>query len=366
MRVSEKSGKRTSKSSSLKYQKLILADKKCNDVEAVIFGTEIDARENTLEVFHTYYISNAYVKKTAPPFDKKRDYKYSWTLNSRTEIKEIQTEDNQISAPNYDFIPFSGLHTPKEFNKPIDILAIALKMKPPKEVNSPYGLHTIQEIYLIDESFKPVCLTMWGHKVHDECLQIAEVIEDRPIILGSKLIVQTKRGLSLSSRDTSTFKINPQLPEAEALKEWAESNETEIKSAIVNCLTYESSPKSFVGLHEIVTNIQISELTKNLQLNENFYYMSCDACNKKIDLYDRDEKIICDKPTCGQEGFSTPRAIAYVELDDNTKSLSAVMFADIVEKIFSCNAAQLMNYTVEVNTAALSTLPYSIYQRKNG
>ncbi|KAM6543252.1 hypothetical protein CsatB_007699 [Cannabis sativa] len=237
-------------------------------------------------------------------------------------------------------------------------------MNPPKEVNTPYELHTIQEIYLIDEScsFKPVCLTMWGHKVHDECLQIAEVIEDRPIILGSKLIVQTKRGLSLSSRDTSTFKINPQLPEAEALKEWAESNETEIKNAIANCLTYESSPKSFVGLHEIVTNIQISELTKNLQLNEkkyfwieaaikitdtlqNFYYMSCDACHKKIDLYNCNEKIICDKPTCGQEGFPTPRAIAYVELDDNTKSLSTVMFADIVEKIFSYNAAQLMKYT---------------------
>ncbi|KAM6571404.1 hypothetical protein CsatA_015484 [Cannabis sativa] len=82
-------------------------------------------------------------------------------------------------------------------------------------------------------------------------------------------------------------------------------------------------------------------------------------------LYNRDEKIICDKPTCGQEGFPTPRAIAYVELDDNTKSLSAVMFADIGEKIFSCNA-QLMKYTAEVNTAALSTLPYSIYQRKNG
>ncbi|KAM6576725.1 hypothetical protein CsatB_028562 [Cannabis sativa] len=268
MRVLEKSGKRTSKSSPLKYQKLMLADKKGNDVEAVIFGTEIDARENTLEVFHAYYISNAYVKKTAPPFDKKQDYKYSWTVNSRTEMKKSKQKTNQVSAPNYDFIPFSNLHTPKEFSKPIDILAIALKMNPLKEVNTPYELHTIQEIYLIDESFKPVCLTMWGHKFHDECLQIAEVIEDRPTILGSKLIVQTKRRLSLSSRDTSTFKINPQLPEAEALKEWAESNEIEIKNAIANCLTYESSPKSFVGLHEIVTNIQISELTKNLQLNE--------------------------------------------------------------------------------------------------
>ncbi|KAM6587646.1 hypothetical protein CsatA_010251 [Cannabis sativa] len=152
MRVLEKSGKRTSKCSPLKYQKLMLADKKGNDVEAIIFGTEIDARENTLEVFHTYYISNAYVKKkTAPPFDKKQDYKYSWTVNSRTEIEEIQTEDNQVSTPNYDFIPFSNLHTPKEFSKPIDILAIALKMNPPKEVNTSYELHTIQEIYLIDE-----------------------------------------------------------------------------------------------------------------------------------------------------------------------------------------------------------------------
>ncbi|KAM6571338.1 hypothetical protein CsatA_015418 [Cannabis sativa] len=46
-------------------------------------------------------------------------------------------------------------------------------MNPPKEVNTPYGPHTIQEIYLIDKScsFKPVCLTMWGHKVHHGILQ---------------------------------------------------------------------------------------------------------------------------------------------------------------------------------------------------
>ncbi|XP_060967665.1 uncharacterized protein LOC133035637 isoform X2 [Cannabis sativa] len=161
----------------------------------------------------------------------------------------------------------------------------------------------------------------------------------------------------------------------------AESNGTEIKNAIANYLTYESSPKSFVGLHKIVTNIQISELTKNLQLNEkkyfwieaaikitdtlqNFYYMSCDACHKKINLYNRDERIICDKPICGQEGFPTPRAIAYVELDNNTKSLSAVMFADIVEKIFSCITAQLMKYTAEEHRCFVDTTIFNLSKKK--
>ncbi|KAM6543360.1 hypothetical protein CsatB_007807 [Cannabis sativa] len=57
-------------------------------------------------------------------------------------------------------------------------------------------------------------------------------------------------------------------------------------------------------------------------------------------------------------------AIAYVELDDNTKSLSAVMFADIVEKIFSCNAAQLMNYTAEEHRRFVDTTIINLSKKK--
>ncbi|KAM6566795.1 hypothetical protein CsatA_025923 [Cannabis sativa] len=57
-------------------------------------------------------------------------------------------------------------------------------------------------------------------------------------------------------------------------------------------------------------------------------------------------------------------AIAYVELDDNTKSLSAVMFADIVKKIFSCNAAQLMKYTAEEHRRFVDTTIFNLSKKK--
>ncbi|KAF4349032.1 hypothetical protein G4B88_028039 [Cannabis sativa] len=72
-------------------------------------------------------------------------------------------------------------------------------------------------------SFHPICLTLWGALVQDISEKLSEVTGNNPIIMGTKMIVQTKRGLSLSSRESSTIKINPNNYEATTLHQWYDS-----------------------------------------------------------------------------------------------------------------------------------------------
>ncbi|KAF4369694.1 hypothetical protein F8388_015781 [Cannabis sativa] len=58
---------------------------------------------------------------------------------------------------------------------------------------------------------------------HDISEKLSEVTENNPIIMGTKMIVQTKRGLSLSSRESSTIEINPDNYEATTLHQWYDS-----------------------------------------------------------------------------------------------------------------------------------------------
>jgi hypothetical protein len=79
-------------------------------VQAAMFGTDIDPRDDTLKILHSYYIINAYVKPVDPKY-KIGEYKYQWTLNSKTIIEDVPQNENQIDAPTYDIVPFNDLET---------------------------------------------------------------------------------------------------------------------------------------------------------------------------------------------------------------------------------------------------------------
>ncbi|KAM6575006.1 hypothetical protein CsatA_023333 [Cannabis sativa] len=57
--------------------------------------------------------------------------------------------------------------------------------------------------------------------------------------------------------------------------------------------------------------------------------------------------------------------IAYVELDDIQRAyLQSCMFADIVEKLFSCTTAQLMKYTAEEHRRFVDTTIFNLSTKK--
>ncbi|XP_035541237.1 uncharacterized protein LOC118344509 [Juglans regia] len=125
--------------------------KRGNRLQATIFGKDIDLRNDMLHIFRSYYISNAYVKPLDPRH-RIEAHEYQWILNLRTIIENIPDDEVELQPPEYDIIPFTNLHDYKDTGTEIAILAIAIYMKPPREITSIHGPTKIQEIYVIDQS----------------------------------------------------------------------------------------------------------------------------------------------------------------------------------------------------------------------
>ncbi|KAH7840137.1 hypothetical protein Vadar_013131 [Vaccinium darrowii] len=121
-KVLEKWRPRTAQHSPLKFQKLILADAEGSRVQATIFKENIQTLEGTLEVYHTYLISNAEVKFVPPKFH----------------------------FLNLDFVPFEQFEPHLGEQTAIDILAAVAQVQTPKVLNKP-GNPSAQEIITINQ-----------------------------------------------------------------------------------------------------------------------------------------------------------------------------------------------------------------------
>ncbi|XP_042962656.1 replication protein A 70 kDa DNA-binding subunit B-like [Carya illinoinensis] len=356
MLVAEKSPKRIARNSITKYQNLTLIDPQGNRLQAVIFGKDIDLRDDTLQVFQSYYIGNAYVK-AIDPRHKIESHEYQWIINSRTIIENIEDDEPVLKAPEYNIIPFNELDAYKDTDSEIEILAIAIQMMPPREVNTVNGKATVQDIQLIDESLKPLTLTMWARFVHDECQQISNIIATKPIILGMRI----KVGLSLSSQVTSVFTIDPLLPAAVSLRTWATQNDALLEEIIAKGFNTSTGSSSSNAMQTITKISEIAEIldstqamTKStftvkakfllLDLHQPFYYMSCVNCNKATG-YDYNEKFSCYN--CKNMSIGQPRSRVYLEIEDDTGCIAVVAFGLVAEEILNFTAVHLLEHTGE-------------------
>ncbi|XP_041003912.1 replication protein A 70 kDa DNA-binding subunit B-like [Juglans microcarpa x Juglans regia] len=261
MIVAEKSPKRVAQNSPTKNQNLVLMDVEGNRVQAVIFGKDIDLRDDTLNVYQSYYIANAFVK----PLDarhRREAYELQWIINSRTIVENIEYDESPLKPPDYNIIPFNQLDIYKDTDAEVDILAIAMSTNAPRQVNTSHGKSLVQDIYVIDSSVKVLRLAMWNRFVHDECSEICNIIMEKPIVLGTKIRVSSYNGLSLSSRPTSVFTIEPFLASAISLRAWATENNSLLEETIAKNLdrpgasTPGSSTDLLVKISEIVEALE--------------------------------------------------------------------------------------------------------------
>ncbi|XP_035539363.1 replication protein A 70 kDa DNA-binding subunit B-like [Juglans regia] len=332
-----------------------------NRLQAVIFDRDIDLRDDTLHVFQSYYIGNAYVK-AIDPRHKIEAHQYQWIINSKTIIENLEDDEPALKAPEYNIISFNELDAYKDTDSEIDILAVTIQMKPPREVNTIHGKTTVQDIQVIDESLKPLRLTMWARFVHDECQQISNIIAVKPIILGTRIKVGSYNGLSLSSKPTSVFIIDPLLAPAVSLRTWATQNDGLLEEIIAKNLDTSRGSTSTSAMQTITKISEITEVIEStepiakptftvkgkfllLDLRQLFCYMSCANCNKATG-YDYNEKFLCYN--CKEMSIGQPRCRVYLEIEDDTGCISVVVFGLMAEEILNSTAVDLFEHTGEV------------------
>ncbi|KAI9186476.1 hypothetical protein LWI28_017648 [Acer negundo] len=362
--VAEKTIPRESQHSSIRYQRLILIDSKGTRVQAIIFGADIKLFEDTLTRSKIYHISNAYVSPIKPKH-RIMENDLQWTINGRTLVKEV--EDDQAS-----FVSFADLEKYKNCTAQVDIIALAIDIHPVQQLKTKQGASTIQKVVLVNQDLKPMLLTMWDWFVGNEAAQISKFITTKPIIIAQRLKVVSYNGIiSLSTKSTTSFIINPNTCEAMALRSWSFLNENILKDIVSekSYLTFASgsaipSNENVLKINQIESLlaketdfwVKASMMVKNL--NRKCWYMACSHCNKMIgaEYEESFECIHCKR----KDVRGTPRCCFDVELKDTSGSIFATIFGQNAETFLSCSAKQLMEQTNEdgiIDIKIVATLP---------
>ncbi|KAK3207145.1 hypothetical protein Dsin_021191 [Dipteronia sinensis] len=126
-----------------------------------------------------------------------------------TLVQEI-IEEKLVIPSTFSFMSFADLEKYKDCNAQVDIIALAIDMKPAREIRTRQGLSMIQEIIVINQELKPMLLTFWDQFVVNEAAKIIEVIKRKPIIIVAHLkvvsyndVIRQKSYLNSASSSTT-------------------------------------------------------------------------------------------------------------------------------------------------------------------
>ncbi|KAK3198109.1 hypothetical protein Dsin_021524 [Dipteronia sinensis] len=111
-------------------------------------------------------------------------------------------------------------------------------------------------------------LTMWDQFVGNEAAEIAKLITTKPVIIAARLKVVSYNGISLSTKSSSSFIINPNTYEAMTLRSWSTLNESILQDIVSKKSYLTSASASTVPTNENIMKIDqietlLTKTTKN-------------------------------------------------------------------------------------------------------
>ncbi|KAL5579887.1 hypothetical protein UlMin_012329 [Ulmus minor] len=365
--VEAKGMPRSSQCSPVKYQRMILRDSAGTKVQATIFESDIDKFSDVLTLYRTYYISNAVVK-TILPQHRIANNDFQWHINSKTVVEEVTEEYSSISVLPHNFVPFSEFSKYMNSDVYVDVIGVVIDAHLTREIPTVNGPQKIQELLLVDQQLIPKIFTMWDQFIDNECAAIVKNIKTKPIIAAYRIRIVSFNGGSMSTKGSSTFVINPDIPEATRLKSWCVDNKAELEQLTLK-KSYVGSSSSAIRApapHEIieVKDIQCLEEKQTTfwlqakisipHLNQKYWYMACNKCYRRTNI---DYKQTFDCVHCAEkQARAMPRCLLEVQLSDKTGALIATLFGENAEKFICCSAETLMQNSTEKHPLQLSSM----------
>ncbi|KAL2533885.1 Replication protein A 70 kDa DNA-binding subunit D [Abeliophyllum distichum] len=317
--VAEKFSPRVAQRSPTKYQNLILMDS-----------------EDELILGKTYLISNALVKETNAEY-KAKSGEMQWTISRRTRIRRVEENNSNLLISTYSFTDFEDSPKYMDSNVDISVIGIIIDIKPSKD-NS----NTLWE---------RMSSTRFGaHK-------------QKPVLIGKHLKVTSFNGLSISTKVDSSFFIDGEFELVEEFKCWTHTNSEIIDNMISEKHYLTSTPsklfsklsvptdekdfteiKSIQGLKTVKQFFWIKGRASVKVLNQTYWYMSCNNCNK-ISSENYGDIYPCVFCKC-IDAKAIPRAKVYMQLTDPTGYINATAIGNPAEYFLQSNAEILMNQTL--------------------
>ncbi|KAI0064705.1 replication factor-a protein [Artomyces pyxidatus] len=183
------------------------------EIKATAFNAVVDDFYDKLQEDKVYFVSKARVNLAKKKFSTVSN-EYELSLDRNTEIEECH-ETTNLPVIRYNFVKLSGL---EELQKDAicDVIAVVKEVGEVSTITMKSNNKPLEkrELTLVDETGFSVKLTLWGKQA------IQFNATDQPIIAFKGVKVGDFGGRSLGALSSSSMSINPDTPDAHALKGW--------------------------------------------------------------------------------------------------------------------------------------------------
>lgn len=337
-----------------------LLDAGGGQIRATMFNDAADKFFHVLQLNQVYMISNGSLKLANKKFSSLPN-EYELTLNMDTEIQDAGVDDS-IQQQRFVFVPINELNTYNADDN-VDFIGIVKKVFPiTKIITKVKKLEMFKRsCVLVDQTCLSVELTFWGEQAE----KYNEELLNQVVAIKACKISTYGNGRSLGTSFGSRIFVNPDRPEAHALRAWfdAEGKNTETVSVSrrggpekpARRLTFQDVKEEKLGSHPTEADWFIVKATVTYfrhEIEKPPWYLACPSpdCNKKV-ISDGGSSYVCE--TC-QKTFThaSPRYILSLILCDSTGSTWVTAFNEVAEKLLGPSATQLSEIMHEQNGKA--------------
>lgn len=185
------------------------------EIKATAFNNIVDEFYPKFQEGKTYYVSKGQVNLAKKKFNTVNN-EYEIGLQRGTIVEECH--DGPVLNIQYKFVPLDQLMNHNAGDM-IDVLGIVKEVSDISHITTRQGNDLVKrELTIVDRSGASVRLTLWGRQAEN----FKETGE--PIIAWKGVKVGDFGGRTLSMLSSSSMEINPDIPEAYALRGWYDTD----------------------------------------------------------------------------------------------------------------------------------------------
>nr|XP_027090167.1 replication protein A 70 kDa DNA-binding subunit B-like [Coffea arabica] len=357
----EKTAPRISKDGSTTFQKYLFLDKEKSTIQAVSYTRDIQALDQALVLYSTYYIGNAKVEPITIENFRYCTSPFQLTLTRGTFIKEADQENQYPIDQCYNFTPFRDFYKYMDTNtNPITLLCTVIGALPRRFIARQRGDYPIQEFIILNQEQKPMILTMWPKFIDIEAQYLLRILNQSPTLIITRAKVTSVHVLSVETQTMSAILFDPQIPQALELKSWTKASRPYIEQVLAKKLydaTHQTvQPPPEEHMHDISYALNTPYLAKPfwikakakiVQPQHRLYILTCPASN-------------CKKQTGAQANFNflcrhcnmtfakpLPRLKFLVQLSDTTGTITAQIEDQHAQHILNISAEDILYMTLK-------------------
>jgi replication factor A1 len=218
------------------------------EIKCTFFNETVDQYEHMFEVGKVFIISRSGIKPGNPKFCRTP---FEMSINRNTIITEVE---EVINTPKrkYEFVDAIDRIQDLPVQSQVEVIGVIISVGDVQQFNSKNDKEVVKRsVKIADQSNRNIDLTFWGDQAHNFQGQVGSILA----LKGAK--VSEYRGeKSLSVANSTLLEFNPDILEAQNLKEWYSENSDNIALSSIAITGQGSGSSSKSNKIETLASIQ--------------------------------------------------------------------------------------------------------------